>query len=77
MDKKKDSILKIRIDSERKALLMIQAKRANMTLSRYMLLLIDNATLPLKNQIKKGEITYDNLETILDNQLQLRRFFNK
>jgi len=77
MEKKKDTELKIRIDSKRKSLLMIQAKRAKMTLSRYMLLLIDNAILPLKNQLKTGEITYDDLETFLDNQLQLRNFFNK
>lgn len=77
MEKKKLERIEIRIDEQRKSLLMIQAKRANMTLSRYLLLLIDNATLPLKNQLKSGEITYDDLETVLDNHIQLRNFFNK
>ena len=77
MEKKKDANLLIRIDSQRKSLLLIQAKRANMSLSRYLTLLIENAILPLKTQIRKGEITYDDLEAIFDNQLQLGRFFNK
>ena len=77
MEKKKQERVEIRIDAQRKDLLMIQAKRANMTLSRYLLLLIDNAILPLKTQLRKGEITYDDIEAILDNKLQLGRFFNK
>ena len=77
MEKKKQERVEIRIDFERKELLLIQAKRANMTLSRYLLLLIDNAILPLKTQLRKGEITYDDIEAILDNKLQLGRFFNK
>lgn len=75
--KNNDYFVKAFLSAEDKALLIMQAKRANMSTSRYVRMLIDSAIRPLKDSLIKGEITYADLETVLDNKLQLRRIFKK
>lgn len=72
-----DCQVNIYLSSEDKALLMIQSKRANMSTSRYVRMLIDCAIRPLKDSLIKGEITYADLETILDHKLQYKTLFKK
>lgn len=75
--KKKDDILKIRIDEKDKLLLRVQAEKCNLTVSAYVSMLIDTATRPLKDKILKGDMTYEDCKTFLDDKLQFRKLFKK
>ena len=73
--KKKDEIIKIRIEEKEKLLLRVQAEKCNKTVSSYLSMLIDTAIRPLKDKIIHGEISYEDCETFLNDKLQLRKLF--
>lgn len=72
---KKTERLDMRITKEDKMLLDYIAKRCNISSSRYVYMLLDSALLPYKKYIQKGILTYDNIQTFLDDKLQLDTFF--
>ena len=74
---KKNSRLEIRIDDNGLLLLRVQAEKCNLTVSAYVSMLIDTATRPLKDKILKGDMTYEDCKTFLDDKLQFRKLFKK
>lgn len=73
---KKTERLDMRITKEDKMLLDYIAKKCNISSSRYVYMLLDSALLPYKKLIQKGILTYDNIETFLNDKLQLARIFD-
>ncbi len=74
---KKNSRLEIRIDDNGLLLLRVQAEKCNLTVSAYVSMLIDTATRPLKDKILKGDMTYEDCKSFLDDKLQFRKLFKK
>ena len=72
----KVSRLDIRISALDKKLLQYNAARLNMSLSAYFQMYIDKALEPTKLLIQMGDLTYADLETFFDYQLQFRKFFS-
>lgn len=75
--KRKDEDLHIRISKEDKYLLEVVSARCGKTVSRYLELLIDLAIRSEKVKIKDGVVTYEDTQTVFDNQLQYKRIFRK
>ena len=71
----RDTELKIRISSKDKLLLDATAAKSGRTTSAYLRMLISAAILPMQELIQKGDLSYEDVKTILDNQLQLRKIF--
>ncbi len=75
--KKKDARLHVRLNKEDKFLLDVLSAQCGKSSAEYVDMLIQSAVAPLRLKVLKGEITYEDLQTILDNQLQFRCFFGK
>jgi uncharacterized protein (DUF1778 family) len=75
--KKKDSRIEIRIAEKDHLLLRVQAEKCNKTVSSYLSMLIDTAIRPLKDKLIHGELSYEDLETFLNDKLQFRKLFKK
>ena len=71
----RDERLEIRISKKDKLLLDTTAAKSGRSTSAYLRMLINSAILPMQTLIQKGDLTYADVQTILDNQLQLRKLF--
>lgn len=71
----KDCRVEIRISSQDKKLLQYSAAQLNMSLSVYLQMHIDKALQPVKLLLQEGALTYADIETFFDYQLQFRKFF--
>ncbi len=71
----RDERLEIRISKKDKLLLDTIAIKSGRTTSAYLRMLINSAILPLQTLIQTGEMTYADVEAVLDNQLQFRKLF--
>lgn len=74
---KKDEIIIFRITKNEKLLLRYLASRANMNVSEYLSMLIDTSLRPTKDKVRNGELSYEDVETYINNKLQFREFFGK
>lgn len=73
-----EDILKLRISKEDHLLLKLLAVESGMkTPSNYIRMVIDTATRKYKDKILNGDLTYENVETILHDKLQYRKLFKK
>lgn len=72
---KKTERLDMRISKNDKILIDYLAKKWNMSTAQYISCVLDNVLAPIKQKIKKGELSYDDIENFCNNKLQHERFF--
>ena len=73
----KDKNILIRISQRKKFLLNYIALKNDLTMSRYIELMIDKLIFNTEIQIKNGELTYADIEKHCNDILQLKRVFKK
>ena len=74
---KKDTLFKIRLSQRKKFLLNYVALKNDLTMSRYIELMIDKLIFNTEIQIKNGELTYEDIEKHCNDILQLKQVFKK
>lgn len=77
MFEKNNDRVEIRLNDRDMLLLKLTASNCGMSVSRFLRLKVDKAIRPLKDKINEGVLTYEDCETVLNNQLQFRKLFKK
>ena len=75
IETEKDSDLHLRINANDYLLLKTLSASCGKSVSTYVRMLIDNAILPYKQMILKGDMTYEDFKTLFDHYVQQSKFF--
>ena len=73
MKVKNNDRIEIRLNGKDLLCLKATAFKAKMTVSEYMRMLVSTAILPIKKQIRQGELSYEDIETVFNDKLLQRR----
>ena len=75
IETEKDCRMELRINAKDYLLLKTLSASCGKSVSTYMRMLIDTAILPYKQMILKGDMTYEDFQTLFDHYIQQSKFF--